>query len=745
MKRSLIILMTLLFAVSLNAQETLQSGITYKYNGKRPKTVLANVNIRTNASPTISGQNGAFTLKLKQSRMGDPIKLVFAMKSGYVLFNKDETESWSVKKGPLRLVMCDAATYNKMKSENYDKMLANLTAKHDREEKRLKAQLAQKRMKERDYKAKLDSITNLYDNSLSKLDEYVEEYTRIDESELDSVMSKAKQLFDEGEAEEAIKTLKSSHIVDDYIKTFEVEKEGKEKMAKIQEQIDNATEDRAKAKANILAQITMLKSFGQFNEAKALLKTMADNETNYENVFNYATFCNEQKDTKEAEKYYLLALDSLSRPNSDLRKKLTVMNKLGFMYMVVMNDFPRAEKVLLESLEESKKQVASDPATFEPLEATAMVDLGALYATAGKNEEGLKMATQSLEITRRLEKQNPEEYEESMSASLFCVGENYRKMNKFAESEKMLLDALKVQRKLVQKNYDAYVLNLRFILGSLGRLYRENNNIAECEKYYREEVEINRKLAKKNPGAYESSLAGSLSELGAILYDKSDEAKVAESKKLTIESIEIYRRIVTDNPDLYEDDLASSIAQLANIYANSGDYADQEKTISEAVEIFKKLTAQNPRKYAYGYASTSFNMCIGKYNLHKYAECKELALQAAEIYKQIAKVYPEYKTMVARSFNMASYSSMMAQDFASAQKYAEQAFAADSINYAKVNIAMAMLLQGNLEGAKVIYNTNKDKLRDSLLGDIADYEEQGIIPDARKADVAKMKELLNAK
>src|SRR5574344_2753592 len=148
--------------------------------------------------------------------MGDHIRLLLASKSGYVLFNKDETDSWSVKRTALRLVMCDAATYNKMRSANYDRILANMMKRHEQEENRLKSKLAQHIIKENDYRHQIDSISKLYDNSLAKIDEYTDEYTRIDESELDSIMSKAKHLFDEGNVEEGVEVLNSTHSVENY-------------------------------------------------------------------------------------------------------------------------------------------------------------------------------------------------------------------------------------------------------------------------------------------------------------------------------------------------------------------------------------------------------------------------------------------------------------------------------------------------------------------------------------------------
>src|SRR5574344_1109290 len=334
MKRIVFCIFLISIYLGASAQEMKQSGVAYQYNGKNPKTALSNVSVRTNASPAVSGSDGSFVLTFRQTRMGDPIRLLLASKSGYVLFNKDETESWSVKRTALRLVMCDAATYNKMRSANYDRILANMMKRHEQEENRLKTKLAQHIIKENDYRHQLDSISKLYDNSLTKIDEYTDEYTRIDESELDSIMSKAKQLFDEGNVDEGLKVLESSKVVDKYIESLNRKDKAQAQINEGMKKKSEAVEDSAKLMANIQSRITMQKSYGQYDKVKGILKELADKEPAYDNMCSYAYFCYNQNDVNESERYYKDILVNLRKDSVNEEAKLAkIFNCLGNLYM----------------------------------------------------------------------------------------------------------------------------------------------------------------------------------------------------------------------------------------------------------------------------------------------------------------------------------------------------------------------------------------------------------------------------
>src|SRR5574344_1965898 len=234
-----------------------------------------------------------------------------------------------------------------------------------------------------------------------------------------------------------------------------------------------AVEDSAKLMANIQSRITMLKSYGQYDKVKSILKELADKEPTYDNMSKYAYFCLFQNDFNESERYYKDILVNLRKDSvneeSDLARTLNI--------------------------------------------------LGVLYHNIHKYEESEKNYKESLEIYRKLYHKNPDAYESDLARTLNNLGNLYDDLHKYEESEKNYNEALGISRRLSQKNPDAYEPDLAMTLNNLGSLYNVLNKYEESEKNYKEALGISRRLSQKNPDAYEPDLARTLYNLGHLYYD----------------------------------------------------------------------------------------------------------------------------------------------------------------------------------------------------------------------------------
>lgn len=62
---------------------------------------------------------------------------------------------------------------------------------------------------------------------------------------------------------------------------------------------------------------------------------------------------------------------------------------------------------------------------------------------------------------------------------------------------------------------------------------------------------------------------------------------------------------------------------------------------------------------------------------------------------------------------------------------------------AYTNLAAALLFQGKVEEAEKIYRQYKAELKDDFLMVFAEYEQQGVIPEEYKAEVERIKAMLN--
>ena len=104
--------MVLLGTCNMLAQSVfVQKGITFRYNGKNPRTPLGGVYVKTATSPNgvVSNENnGVFFLKLQNIKMGDRLGRATVSKKGLMVFNQQAVDEWSARKEPLKLILCDA-------------------------------------------------------------------------------------------------------------------------------------------------------------------------------------------------------------------------------------------------------------------------------------------------------------------------------------------------------------------------------------------------------------------------------------------------------------------------------------------------------------------------------------------------------------------------------------------------------------------------------------------------------------
>ena len=118
MKLLLSFITTLLLIISAQAQTITQKGITYRYNGKKPRTFIGGVYIKPVSADNgvVSDEaNGTFVMSLKNLQMGSRIGSVRVTKQGMMVFNQQAVEEWSVRKDPLCLILCDANEFQKQK------------------------------------------------------------------------------------------------------------------------------------------------------------------------------------------------------------------------------------------------------------------------------------------------------------------------------------------------------------------------------------------------------------------------------------------------------------------------------------------------------------------------------------------------------------------------------------------------------------------------------------------------------
>ena len=148
MRRIFVLYALFLLPLAILAQGTIiQNGVTYRYNGKKPRTLLGKVYIKVATVPNgvlSDSTNGSFTLTFSGMPMGSRIGDVQVQKRGMMIFNQQVVDEWNIRKEPLRLILCDADEFEKQKQnliaigqreakKRYDKKIAELEAKYQAE------------------------------------------------------------------------------------------------------------------------------------------------------------------------------------------------------------------------------------------------------------------------------------------------------------------------------------------------------------------------------------------------------------------------------------------------------------------------------------------------------------------------------------------------------------------------------------------------------------------------------------
>ena len=660
--KQVFLLISLLFATTSFAQVQTQKGVSYRYNGKNPRTPLPNVVIKYDIErqPAISDSMGAFELTFSNLKMGDRIGLVTVTKREMMVFNQHAVDEWSIRKEPLCLILCDADEFDRQKKEYMDLGRKDAKRKYDRQKAELEKQLEEGKIKQEDLENALNVAYERLKKLQEEIDKYADDLARIDLSELDGKMQEILEMYQRGETEEAIERLKSLKLAEEFDKEtahYEaVQQELQRSDSKIQmlvEQMKNS--------------VALLMNSGEWEEAGKYLKRLADKVNTLGALDEYAFFCSNQNNHQEAIDYYNRALylidedahkDSIEYKN----KRAALLNNLATLYKDTQHH-TESEALYIEVLETYRRLAEANPYAYEHYVAITLNNLGLLYSHTRRLAESEAAYQEALGIYRRLAKDTPQVYEHYVAMTLNNLANLYSDTQRHTESEALYLEALVIRRRLAEANPQAYEPDLAMMLNNLALLYSDTQRYTESEALYIEVLETYRRLAEANPQAYEPDLARTLNNLANIY---SDTQRYTESEALYIEVLETYRRLAEATPQAYEPDLARTLFNLSNLYYSAQRHTESEVLYLEALEIQKRLAVANPQAYKPDVAGTLNNLALLYSDIQHYTESEAMYVEALETYRCLAETTPQaYEPDLARTlFNLSNL-------YYSAQRYSE--------------------------------------------------------------------------
>ena len=352
MKRIVSILVALIIALPVLSQSIIQKGVTYRYNGKNPRTPIGGVYIKPISADNgvvSDASNGSFSVILKNLTMGARIGNVRVTKQGMMVFNQMAVDEWSVRKEPLCLILCDANEFQRQKKiliaigekeakKKYDRNLAELN----------------KLFKEQNdvYYNRLDSLEKEYQNALKHMDEYADVFARIDESEIDTLARCALELFNKGEIEKSIRMLEKGNYMNKLDNALRVKLQAQELRQLANSAETLADKDIEEYVKTIKAQIAAYRLVNEYNKEGTLLKGLADRIRSLELIGDYIVFCNRQNEFLNAEQYWWKIINILDKSKDSNKKELLMIAAYAGIAELYLrtNRFDKSESMFKSSL-----------------------------------------------------------------------------------------------------------------------------------------------------------------------------------------------------------------------------------------------------------------------------------------------------------------------------------------------------------------------------------------------------------
>ena len=599
MKRAFLTLIILATTLTAVAQAT-QPCIVKQYNQKQQKTPLAGVQVEVrDAGSAVSAANGSVTLQFATLKPGDRVTLRRITKAGYEIFNKHAIDQWNISSNRqvFEIVLVQSSYFAQLKSNLTQSSTDNYRKKYEQ----AKAELAQLqkagKLKEAEYRQQLNDLEDQYDNALKNLDNYIDQFARIDLSEVSAEEQRILDMVEEGKIDEAVKAYEALDISGKLRQARENIRAIDEGIEKLEDKRNQELQAIADLKERQQREIATLKLAGgkeNYDKVARILKENALADTkDIVAVRKYADFAYNQKDFKEAERFYLICLNG-SKDN--LYLLATFQNNLGNLYSI-LHDYAKAEEYYLKVLG----------------------------------------------IHTQLFTQNPDAYRANLAMTHNNLGNLYKNLHDFAKSEEYYLKALENYTQLFTQNPDAYRASLAMTQNNLGVLYKDLHDYAKAEEYYLKALENRTQLFTQTPDAYRADLAMSQYNLGILYaslhnYNKSEEylLKALENKTL----------LFTQNPDAYRSSLADTQICLGNLYSILHDYAKAEEYYLKALENKTMLFTQNPDVYRATLASTQWNLLALYGQMENWEKYDDMLEEALKNYEELARRNSRYQERV---------------------------------------------------------------------------------------------------
>ena len=337
-----------------------------------------------------------------------------------------------------------------------------------------------------------------------------------------------------------------------------------------------------------------------------------------EAMFTVALFLEFNNYSKEAEKYYLDALEMTRQTDGEKSESYVYGLEMVGGYYSMNGNLIKAIEYYRQNLKACENYFGTKGEEY----AISLNNLGVNLDLAGYYSEAVALLEQAAMLIKSLAGEN-----DIKTANMYKdLAHAYSNAGAYDKSVNYYKSAMAIREKAGKKNDAGYA----DLLNQLGMTYTTYGNYTEAEKYLNQSLEL-MKIVYGNSSANYANVLNNL----AMVYENAGKHDL--SLKTYQESLAIFEKSVGKESSNY----LSALNNLAGLYAEMGQLVQATKTYEEVMETRKRIFGEKSSEYAF-----SLNDLALIYEQRGNTETAEkYLLQALEIRMNLSgKQTPDYTT-----------------------------------------------------------------------------------------------------
>jgi tetratricopeptide (TPR) repeat protein len=547
---------------------TLKGKISLNFRGGQPVQGVQ-VTASSGASPTESNTSGLFDLKFSKKKPGAKVLLIVT-KPGFEVVNRfaQETILRAKPEDLVEIIICKTGERNYYAVLHYQIILEQIAnSEYDKDFKEIKGKLNKllktREEKEHEIKKLYDQLASLEtqrDTALARSKELAEKLAEENLDEVSELYKKAFGYFQNGEIEKALEVLDDAKMEAALRKVQQEEARIKQKEAKIKQK-------KKEAIGNFMLKAQLLIASLEFDRAEVYYqKAVKADETNLENVIEFANYLTKQRQFPRAQKLYEKAL-SVAKNEYDVAGTL---NNLGTLYSDT-NAHAQAREVYERALEIYEKLARDNPKAYLPDVAMTLNNLGILYRNTNAHAQAREVYERALEIREKLAHENPKAYEIELSNTIIGTSKLYASLLEIKPEQSYKDKGLALAQRAVTilekypdvykanqyKEYAVYlrdyfenvsVENLKLQSEALSlvrkaeEILQNNGSKKEAKEHYEKAISLYTTLTKNKRNPEDLYLLSGMYE-GLNNIEEDNKKKIENQKKILALREEIYQAV----------------------------------------------------------------------------------------------------------------------------------------------------------------------------------------------------------